>query len=125
MLIAAKASLNAKDKDGTTALMAASARGHFDVVSTLLAAGANINDQNDDGHTALMFAYNGKTIRPFPPTMPRIHLHPCRPQHHHIRRFEKNYSMYYKLGVVIDRPPKYHSVPLRDRIMALLLRKRW
>eukprot|EP01083_Nonionella_stella_P023998 66403_1 len=40
--------------------MAASARGHTDIVQLLLEAGASVNEQNVDGHTALMFAYNGK-----------------------------------------------------------------
>jgi len=52
--------VNAKDKDGTTALMAASARGHVDVAKELVEAKAEVNTQNTDGHTALMFAYNGK-----------------------------------------------------------------
>lgn len=48
------------DKDGTTAVMAASARGHVGPARSLIKAGADINVQNADGHTALMFAYNGK-----------------------------------------------------------------
>lgn len=47
-------------QDGTTALMAASVRGHKDVVDALLRHGANVDQQNLDGHTALMFAYNGR-----------------------------------------------------------------
>ena len=60
LLVDSKADVNAKDKDSTTSLMAASARGHFEVVELILAAGADVNQQNIDGHTALMFAYNGK-----------------------------------------------------------------
>ena len=40
--------------------MAASVRGHKEVVDVLLKKGADVNAQNVDGHTALMFAYNGK-----------------------------------------------------------------
>ena len=40
--------------------MAASVRGHKEVVSILIDAGVDVNSQNVDGHTALMFAYNGK-----------------------------------------------------------------
>lgn len=47
-------------QDGTTALMAASVRGHKVVVDALLRHGANVDQQNLDGHTALMFAYNGR-----------------------------------------------------------------
>ena len=59
-LIAAKADVNAKDKDQTNSLMAAAARGHVDIVEALLNAGSDVNEQNVDGHTALMFSYNGK-----------------------------------------------------------------
>lgn len=48
------------EKDGTTALMAASVRGHKAAVDVLLRHGANVDQQNLDGHTALMFAYNGR-----------------------------------------------------------------
>jgi ankyrin repeat protein len=54
-----KASVNAKDKDGTNALMAAAVRGHKEVVEALVKGGADVNAQNADGHTALFFAYNG------------------------------------------------------------------
>lgn len=47
-------------QDGTTGLMAASVRGHKDVLELLLKHGANVDQQNLDGHTALMFAYNGR-----------------------------------------------------------------
>ena len=40
--------------------MAASVRGHKEVVQLLLENKALVNAQNVDGHTALMFAYNGK-----------------------------------------------------------------
>ena len=60
LIKSAQATINAKDKDGTNALMAACVRGHVNVVELLLANGVNVNAQNNDGHTALMFAYNGK-----------------------------------------------------------------
>lgn len=47
-------------QDGTTALMAASVRGHKAAVDALVKHGANVDQQNLDGHTALMFAYNGR-----------------------------------------------------------------
>ena len=52
--------INGSDLDGTTALMAACARGQSEVVNFLLAQTyVNTNIQNIDGHTALMFANNG------------------------------------------------------------------
>lgn len=47
-------------QDGTTALMAASVRGHKTAVDALLKHGASVDQQNLEGHTALMFAYNGR-----------------------------------------------------------------
>lgn len=47
-------------QDGTTALMAASVRGHKAAVDAIVKHGANVDQQNLDGHTALMFAYNGR-----------------------------------------------------------------
>jgi ankyrin repeat protein len=57
-LIAAKVNVNAKNKDGLTALMWASneAYGHVEVVRALLAAKADVNAKNNDGETALMWA---------------------------------------------------------------------
>lgn len=48
------------EQDGTTALMAASVRGHKAAVDALIKHGASLDLQNLDGHTALMFAYNGR-----------------------------------------------------------------
>lgn len=45
-----------RDQRGMTALMAASAQGHADVVETLLAAGAKVNEQDKTGLTPLMSA---------------------------------------------------------------------
>lgn len=56
---AKQANVNAKDKDGTTALMAAAVRGHKEVLESLIKHTADVNAQNSDGHTALFFAYNG------------------------------------------------------------------
>jgi ankyrin repeat protein len=51
----ARATINAKDKRGLTALINAAAYGDADVVRALLAAGANINDVDREGRTALMY----------------------------------------------------------------------
>ena len=45
-----------KIKDGWTALMLASDKGHLKVVKLLLEKGANANAQNNNGETALMVA---------------------------------------------------------------------
>jgi ankyrin repeat protein len=55
-LLAAGAQVNAKDKNGMTALMAASLEGHGDIVEVLLANGAEVNARTVDGETALMYA---------------------------------------------------------------------
>ena len=60
-LINSGANVNHQEKDGTSVLSAAAARGHLDVVlAALKVKGVDVNSQNSDGHTALMFAYNGK-----------------------------------------------------------------
>ncbi len=53
------ADVNAKDKDGYTALMEASGGGHVDVVNLLLAKGADINAKDKKRWTALMEASFG------------------------------------------------------------------
>ena len=50
------ADVNAKDKDGETALMAAALRGHTEIVQFLLNKGADVNAKRNDGTTALMAA---------------------------------------------------------------------
>lgn len=58
-LLAKDADVNAKAKDGQTALMLAVYNGHIKIVQALLAKGADVNIQNNNGETALMFAaYN-------------------------------------------------------------------
>ena len=51
------ADVNAKDKDGWTALLHATWYGNIDVVNQLIAKGTDVNAKNNDGETALMFAY--------------------------------------------------------------------
>jgi ankyrin repeat protein len=46
------ADINAKDKDGDTAIIGAAFWGHLDVVTLLLEKGADINAKNKDGETA-------------------------------------------------------------------------
>ena len=61
-LLQAGADVNAKNKDGDTALMLAAIRGPM-IVSVLLKAGADVNAKNNDGETALTLAAD---ICPFP-----------------------------------------------------------
>ena len=51
---------NARDKDGTTALMIASEKADIEMVRLLIQGGADVNANNIDGYTALMYAaYKG------------------------------------------------------------------
>src|SRR5208337_5502443 len=50
------AEVNAKNDNGSTALMAASLQGHPEIVQALLAKGAEVNAKNNNGSTALMAA---------------------------------------------------------------------
>jgi hypothetical protein len=56
MLIAAGANINARDAQGSTALLYAAAGGHLECVEALLAAHADPNIRNDDGKSALDWA---------------------------------------------------------------------
>jgi ankyrin repeat protein len=55
-LIAAGADLNAKDRDGMTALIESSEQNNVSCVKALIAAGADVNIRDRNGDTALMLA---------------------------------------------------------------------
>ena len=57
--IKAAVDLNVASKDGKTALMWASERGHEDVVRVLVDARADVDAANERGETALMYAAEG------------------------------------------------------------------
>jgi len=56
LFIKAGTDVNAKDNNGDTALMRASADDNFGVVKLLIEKGADANSKDNDGYTALMFA---------------------------------------------------------------------
>lgn len=58
------ANINAKTRNGWTALMYASCKGHFDMVKFLVENGADINAITDNGYTALNSALD-KEIEKF------------------------------------------------------------
>lgn len=60
ILISAGADVNAKDKEGMTALMYASRGGHKEIVQMLISAGADVNAKTVYNYTALDFAYSKK-----------------------------------------------------------------
>ena len=51
-LLEAGGQVNARDKNGQTALMDAARAGHVEVVETLLSTGADVNAKNGEGQTA-------------------------------------------------------------------------
>ena len=51
-----KANINAKDRDGWTALIWASCKGDLEIVKLLVESGADIDAKDNDGWTALMRA---------------------------------------------------------------------
>jgi ankyrin repeat protein len=55
-LLAAGAQVDAREKNGITALMAACLEGHREIVGLLLANGAEVNAKTIDGETPLMYA---------------------------------------------------------------------
>jgi hypothetical protein len=55
-LIEAGIDIDARTKDGATALLLASQTGHFRITQTLMEAGAELNAQNHKGFTAVMIA---------------------------------------------------------------------
>ena len=62
LLLKAGADLNAKDEEGSTALIIAAQDGKADIVQLFINAGANINAKNNDGQTALMCASEVENI---------------------------------------------------------------
>lgn len=56
MLIAAGASLNARNADGNNALWLACVGKHLEVIEVLVDAGIDMNNRNDNGATPLMYA---------------------------------------------------------------------
>ncbi len=56
VLLSKNVNVNSQDKDGWTALMAASSNGHTKIVNILLNTGADVNRGNNFGATALMIA---------------------------------------------------------------------
>ncbi len=61
-LLEAGADINLADKKGKTALMTASEKGYYLIVSVLLEAGANKNMTDKKGKTALMYATDKNVI---------------------------------------------------------------
>jgi len=60
LFIKAGMDINARDKDGSTALMVASEKGDIEMVQLLIQNGADVNAKNIDSYTALMYvAYKG------------------------------------------------------------------
>lgn len=55
-------SVNAKDNDGHTALMRASAYDNFEMVKLLIEKGADVNAGDNDGYTVLMLATSKKDL---------------------------------------------------------------
>jgi len=51
-----EADVNAKDKDGRTALYVAAEKGHKNVAELLIAKGADVNAKDKDGCTPLRYA---------------------------------------------------------------------
>ena len=61
-LLAAKVPIEAKNKNGQTALMLAAREGQADNVQLLIARGAKVDERDNEGWTPLMLAaYNGQT----------------------------------------------------------------
>jgi ankyrin repeat protein len=55
-LLSKDAEVNAKEKEGWTALISASQNGHREIVQELLSRGAEVNAQDNVGKTALTWA---------------------------------------------------------------------
>ena len=61
-LINEGANVNARNRNGTTAIMIAAMYGNHRTIDILVSRGANVNAKNIDGTTALMFAVRGGSV---------------------------------------------------------------
>ncbi len=61
--IKAGANVNAKDNNGVTALMMATAEGQVGIVNALISAGTDVRHRDNDGKTALDYARENDKFR--------------------------------------------------------------
>ena len=62
LLLVSGANVNARDKEGSTALLGAARQGRTEVVSTLIQSGADPDAKDNDGKTVLMtVSFDGST----------------------------------------------------------------
>jgi serine/threonine-protein phosphatase 6 regulatory ankyrin repeat subunit B len=72
LLFLYKASFKLRDKDGITALLAASINGHQDTVRVIVLYGGNIEDTNEKGNTISHYAVAKKVTKFIIPCRNRI-----------------------------------------------------